>query len=160
MSDTTPEQQFSLYRLCTCVECGGSGKDPTVPDIDAGRVATPRCPECRGEGRIRQELAGADSPEAVGVALVTLAREGEWIDADGNPCQFGLLDRTPECPECEGRGKGHFPEDGLERGDHVSCPHCKGSGMKPTGTWLILPFPTTARTASAAGRLLQTRRAK
>jgi hypothetical protein len=30
------------------------------------------------------------------VALVTLAREGEWIDANGDPCAFGLLDREGE----------------------------------------------------------------
>ncbi len=160
MSDATPEQRYSLYRLCTCAGCDGTGKDPNVPDIDAGRVATPRCPECRGEGRTRDEVAtsagetDAEQMASVGVALVTLAREGEWIDADGNPCQFGLLDRTPECPECEGTG-----ESEVFHGFSVlECPACKGSGRKSTGTWLILPFPATARTASAAGRLLQSRR--
>jgi hypothetical protein len=54
-------------------------------------VAIERCPDCRGEGRIRQEIATAGTPEAVGVALVTLAREGEW-----EGCPFGLLDREGE----------------------------------------------------------------
>jgi hypothetical protein len=30
------------------------------------------------------------------VALVTLAREDEWTDAEGEPCAFGLLDTTGE----------------------------------------------------------------
>lgn len=61
-----------------------------------GAFVTQRCSACRGEGRIRQELATVESSEAVGVALVTLAREGEWTDADGNPCALGLLDREGE----------------------------------------------------------------
>jgi hypothetical protein len=46
-----------------------------------------RCSDCRGEGRVRQELATCATPEAVGVAIVTLAREGEFED-----CPLGLLD--------------------------------------------------------------------
>ena len=64
-------------------------------DIDI--MSSPqRCPDCRGEGRIRQEVASCESPEAVGVALVTLAREEEWLTEDGQPCAFGLLDRAGE----------------------------------------------------------------
>jgi hypothetical protein len=50
-----------------------------------------KCPDCRGEGRIRDEVASCETAEAVGVALVTLGREGEWTD-----CPFGLLDREGE----------------------------------------------------------------
>lgn len=78
-----PRARFSLYRLCECPECKGSGK-VTSDDVE-------RCPECRGEGRVRQELATCESPEAVGVALVTLAREGEFEE-----CPIGLLDRMGE----------------------------------------------------------------
>ena len=116
-----PRERFSLYRLCECPECGGEGKR-TLPYHGSPRLApVEKCPECRGEGRVREEVASRESPEAVGVALVTLAREGEWQDADGKPCAFGLLDRMGEKNE----------------------------------KWLILPWPQTARTLSAAGRLLR-----
>jgi hypothetical protein len=81
-----PRDRFALYRLCDCPTCGGKGKGV---DVIAGVPA--KCPECRGEGRIRQEIAACETPEAVGVALVTLAREGEWEE-----CPFGLLDREGE----------------------------------------------------------------
>src|SRR5512145_3461307 len=83
--------RFALYRLCDCPTCGGSGKGSI--DLDDGYGPSPagRCPECRGEGRIRQEITACETPEAVGVALVTLAREGEWED-----CPLGLLDREGE----------------------------------------------------------------
>ncbi len=122
-----PRARFSLYRLCECAACDGRGKVRVYgtreigDEIETAFGAVERCPECRGEGRVRQELATAESPEAVGVALVTLAREGEF-----EGCQFGLLDRLPE--------------------------------GKETGTWLVLPWPETARTASAAGKLLRSRR--
>lgn len=93
----TPEPEtrdrFSLYRLCHCPSCEGKGQ---VPHDMAGFPTKTRCPDCRGEGRIRDEIATCETPEAVGLALVTLAREGEWIDTDGNPCAFGLLDREGE----------------------------------------------------------------
>lgn len=90
---TDNPERFRLFRLCDCPICGGKGKVPThegygdntwikCQDIDGG---------CRGEGRIRQELATCATPEAVGVAIVTLAREGEWED-----CPFGLLDSEGE----------------------------------------------------------------
>lgn len=102
-----PRDRFSLYRLCDCPTCEGRGQvwtDGTPGDLI-------RCPDCRGEGRVREEVATCETPEAVGVALVTLAREGEWED-----CPFGLLDREGE------------------------------TGKR----WLVLPWPTTARTVRAA----------
>lgn len=91
------EQRYSLYRLCACVACGGSGRLAGYT-VEKGREVggSHRCPECRGEGRVRQEVATCATEEAVGVAIVTLGREGEWADADGNPCAFGLLDREGE----------------------------------------------------------------
>jgi hypothetical protein len=81
-----PRDRFGLYRLCDCPTCEGSGKGNTTPDH--GWTIMDRCSACRGEGRVRQEVATCESPEAVGVALVTLAREGEFAE-----CPFGLLDR-------------------------------------------------------------------
>jgi len=140
--DFDPRERFVLYRLCDCPTCEGSGKDRS------GKFVI-RCFDCRGEGRVRQEVASCETPEAVGVALVTLAREGEWEE-----CPFGLLDRMPECGTCEGRGKGHFPLNGYEAGDNVPCPSCKGSGVKPTGTWLVSPWLPSARNVTDAARTL------
>lgn len=78
--DENPER-YRLFRLCDCTACGGSGKAADRPRDPV------RCPECRGEGRVRQEIATCASPEAVGVAIVTLAREGEWHE-----CPIGLID--------------------------------------------------------------------
>ena len=50
-----------------------------------------RCGDCRGEGRVRELVAECDTPEAVGVALVTLGREGEWAE-----CPLGVLDTQGE----------------------------------------------------------------
>jgi hypothetical protein len=53
-----------------------------------------RCPDCRGEGRTRELVATATDPESLGVALVTLAAEGEW-----EGCPLGLLDKPdPDKP--------------------------------------------------------------
>lgn len=85
-----PRDRFSLYRLCDCPTCGGSGKGW----IETSREPIPsgeRCPDCRGEGKVRQEIATCETPEAVGVAIVTLGREQEW-----EGCAFGLLDRDGE----------------------------------------------------------------
>ena len=76
-----PRERYSLYRLCDCIACQGSGK----------AIPVGKCTFCRGEGKQRQELATCESPEAVGVALVTLAREGEFEE-----CPIGLLDREGE----------------------------------------------------------------
>ena len=88
--DYDPRQRFVLYRLCDCSACEGRGKVGRGGRIGPG-AGLVRCFQCRGEGRIRQEVASCESPEAVGVALVTLGREGEWED-----CPFGLLDREGE----------------------------------------------------------------
>ena len=113
--DFDPRERFALYRLCDCPTCDGRGQVPDEAWLGGvGKVRT-RCPDCRGEGRIRQEVATCESPEAVGVALVTLAREGEFAE-----CQFGLLDR----------------------------------GGAVNAKWLVLPYPQTARTLTAAARLM------
>lgn len=74
--------RYRLYRLCECSACGGTGKVP--PGHHTVHV---RCPECRGEGRVRDLVATATDPESLGVALVTLGREGEW-----KGCPIGVLD--------------------------------------------------------------------
>lgn len=84
---TDEAERFALYRLCECTACEGTGK---VQDAwPAGTV--PRCQECRGEGRTRDLVATCATPEAVGVALVTLGREGEWDE-----CPVGVLDTMGE----------------------------------------------------------------
>ena len=112
-ADFDPRERYALYRLCDCTTCGGRGKVGDYANLADGPQ---KCSICRGEGRIRQEVATCESPEAVGVALVTLAREGEFSE-----CQFGLLDR----------------------------------GGEVNAKWLVLPWPATARTVSAAGKLLR-----
>jgi hypothetical protein len=89
----TPEpnpERFRLFRLCDCPTCEGSGK-AGFRERGGKWVEVRRCLDCRGEGRVRQELATCATPEAVGVALVTLAREGEWEE-----CPLGLLDSEGE----------------------------------------------------------------
>lgn len=81
-----PRQRYRLYRLCECPVCDGRGYPLYVEHRKVNR-----CRECRGEGRVRQEIAATESPEALGVALVTLAREGEFED-----CPIGLLDKEGE----------------------------------------------------------------
>lgn len=80
-----PRERYSLWRLCDCPTCYGKGQRLFMEGD------WQKCEHCRGEGRIRQEVASCESPEAVGVALVTLAREGEWEE-----CPLGLLDRMGE----------------------------------------------------------------
>lgn len=82
-----PEQRFRLYRLCACVECGGVGRLRSAKGVPT----MTRCTGCRGEGRTLDLVATCGSPEAVGVALVTLGREGEWAD-----CPVGVLDSEGE----------------------------------------------------------------
>ena|SRR5438105_15789284 len=76
-------ERFRLYRLCPCDACNGLGKLPPT--------ARRRCPDCRGEGRTLALVATASTAEAVGTALVTLAREDEF-----ESCPVGLLDAEGE----------------------------------------------------------------
>jgi hypothetical protein len=85
--DGAPER-FEVYRLCECAGCLGAGKVLVAPKTFDGFS---RCPDCRGEGRTRDLVATATDEQAVGVAIVTLAREGEFTD-----CPFGLLDTLGE----------------------------------------------------------------
>lgn len=90
--DGDPEQRFRLYRLCDCEVCEGRGKSPALSGGSPLRHSEHvRCPECRGEGKVRELVATAGTPEAVGVALVTLGREGEWDE-----CPVGVLDTEGE----------------------------------------------------------------
>jgi len=87
------DERFALYRLCECAACGGAGKSLDAQPL--GRtgftVGVQRCPDCRGEGRTRDLIATCATPEAVGVALVTLGREGEW-----EGCPIGVKDSLGE----------------------------------------------------------------
>lgn len=76
-----PEQRYRLYRLCPCEICTGSG-----------RIDDAKCPDCRGEGRVRDLVATCADAPSLGVALVTLAREGTWTD----DCPMGCLDTEGE----------------------------------------------------------------
>ena len=93
---TDDPERFRLYRLCDCTACGGTGKVPhdwhTQPF--GQRTSHRRCEACRGEGRTRDLIATCATPEAVGVALVTLGREGEWDE-----CPVGILDTQGETGE-------------------------------------------------------------
>lgn len=86
-----PRDRFGLYRLCDCTACAGRGKAYDEDAHTSSNLRPRKCPDCRGEGRVRQEVASCANAEAVGVALVTLAREGEFEN-----CRFGLLDRDGE----------------------------------------------------------------
>lgn len=86
-ADSDPAQRYRLYRLCVCDVCGGSGRQRNWIDHTEKR----RCPACRGEGHVRQLVATCADPQAVGVALVELGREGEWSE-----CPIGLLDTQGE----------------------------------------------------------------
>ncbi len=74
-------------RLCPCENCGGRGYHGVK-----GKLPPPeRCKECRGEGRTLEEVTTCPDEASVGLALVTLAREGEWDE-----CPFGLIDSEGE----------------------------------------------------------------
>lgn len=95
ISDDTPlaveiqdPEAYRLYRLCPCENCGGTGKRPTALALPNTAGSAARCPDCRGEGRNLEVVATCGTKEAVGVALVTLASEGEWDE-----CPFGLMYR-------------------------------------------------------------------
>ena len=137
--DENPER-FALYRLCECASCEGTGKRYIgIPGVRGSGEG--RCPDCRGEGRTRDLIATAGSPEAVGVAIVTLAREGEW-----EGCPIGILDTLPPCPNCEMDG---WLDDPLPE-----CPSCSGTGIKQRGTWLVRPWTPSARNVTDAARTL------
>ncbi len=74
---TQDEPRYRLYALCPCERCDNTGRD----------ALGGRCDACRGEGKVRTVVAEAETAEAIGVALVTCAREGAW-----GGCQLGLLD--------------------------------------------------------------------
>lgn len=78
------EHRYRLYVLCDCHACGGTGKDDTLAHREG---PAPRCLLCRGEGKVRDVVAAAEDPEGLGLALVTLGREGELED-----CAVGVLD--------------------------------------------------------------------
>lgn len=82
--------RYQLYRLCPCDACNGRGKT-TVYTSGHQSAVEERCDLCRGEGRTHQLIANAETPEAVGVALITLAREGEFAE-----CPIGILDTEGE----------------------------------------------------------------
>lgn len=84
VTDDGEDARYRLYRLCECTTCGGTGK---VTLMTAG-YAPVKCADCRGEGRTRQLVASATDAESLGVALVTLAREGEFVE-----CPIGILDK-------------------------------------------------------------------
>lgn len=69
-------QRFKIYRLCDCVTCEATRLVDGV-----------RCPECRGEGKVRELIATCGTEEALGIAVVTLGREGEF-----EGCALGILD--------------------------------------------------------------------
>jgi hypothetical protein len=105
MSEHEDRDRYGLYALCPCAACGTTGKVEGV-----------KCADCRGEGRQLREVCSVRTVGAIGTALVTCAREGEWSDG----CQFGLLDREGEINQ----------------------------------KWLVLPWPDTPRTVTAAARTL------
>jgi hypothetical protein len=93
---TGEDERYRLYRLCECTTCSATGKVSGLTETQTLGIAvttvtypqfTSRCPDCRGEGRTRELVATATDPESLGVALVTLGREGEWTD-----CPIGILD--------------------------------------------------------------------
>ena len=82
---TANPERYALYRLCECTACAGTGK------YRVGGTHFVRCQVCRGEARTRELIATCATPEAIGVALVTLGREGEW-----EGCPIGILDTLGE----------------------------------------------------------------
>lgn len=90
-SEPSPER-FALYRLCECDACDGTGKENYLFPTSYGHgLGKRRCETCRGEARTKELIATCATPEAVGVAIVTLGREGEWAD-----CPIGVLDTQGE----------------------------------------------------------------
>jgi hypothetical protein len=83
--------RFRLYRLCPCETCEATGKGEIEIVVGLQPFRRGTCDNCRGEGKVRQLVATCEDEASVGVALVTLGREGEWED-----CPFGLLDKQGE----------------------------------------------------------------
>ena len=75
-----PQQRYRIYRLCPCEKCKGTGK------ARPNKTNRGRCGECRGEGSKLDLVACVADPQGVGVAIVTLAAEGEFED-----CPIGIL---------------------------------------------------------------------
>ena len=80
VEDDSQGERFRIYRLCPCEQC-----EHWI------RSQKPRCPECRGEGKVRERVAECATEASLGVALVTLGREGEFKD-----CAVGILDTEGE----------------------------------------------------------------
>lgn len=80
--------RFRIYRLCECPNCEGEG-EVARKGVAAG--APLKCHECRGEGKVRERVAECPDERSLGVALVTLGREGEFAD-----CPIGILDTEGE----------------------------------------------------------------
>jgi hypothetical protein len=94
--DADAAERFEVYRLCECAACSGVGKIDRAENVTQGdQVYTvfgaKRCDDCRGEGRVRELVATATDAQSLGVALVTLGREGEW-----EGCPIGILDTQGE----------------------------------------------------------------
>jgi hypothetical protein len=89
-SFTVPDEsqgRFRIYRLCPCEQCDGTGQDKEwIPAVQSST-----CDECRGEGKVRQRVAECPDAQSLGVALVTLGREGEFDE-----CPIGILDTEGE----------------------------------------------------------------
>ncbi len=91
------DERYHLFRLCECTTCEGTGKVVSSDVVYNGRggieasATLQRCFACRGEGRTHELIATATDPQSVGVALVTLGREGEWDE-----CPIGVLDTMGE----------------------------------------------------------------
>jgi len=83
-----PQQRYRVYRLCLCPTCEGVGSAVHVTARGktgiGGKLV--RCPDCRGEGRTLDLVACCADPQGVGMAICTLAEEGEFED-----CPIGIL---------------------------------------------------------------------
>lgn len=82
-----PQQRYRVYRLCSCERCEGLGKVERVAGAKGMQTGLPRCPDCRGEGRVRELVATAGTPEGVGQLIVQNGLEGAFLE-----CPMGLLD--------------------------------------------------------------------
>jgi hypothetical protein len=93
------EPRYRIYRLCDCETCGGSGRRATAKstsgrELERHERSGTKCDDCRGEGRVRNRVAECETEQDLGVAIVTLGREGEFAD-----CPIGVLDTAGEVGE-------------------------------------------------------------